>query len=157
MIKKTHVQDLPQLAGQSATVAGFVNALRIQSKVSFINVRDITGIVQVVIMKDSPVFEKVKTLSLESVVTVSGIVKAEKNAPGGFEIQAEGLEILSLAAPELPIPVVIKSGEETEAPIRFDYRWIDLRKSEKTIVFKVWTELEKGFRKYWSDNNYIQI
>ncbi|MDE2188579.1 MAG: aspartate--tRNA(Asn) ligase [Patescibacteria group bacterium] len=154
---RIHIKDLSALAGKTIEIAGFVHALRIQSKVSFINVRDITGIVQVVVLKDSPVFEKVKSLSLESVVKITGLAKAEKNAPGGVEIQIESLEILSVANPELPIPVVVKSGEETEAPTRFDYRWIDLRKPEKTKIFKVWTELEKGFRKYWSDNNYIQI
>jgi len=52
---------------------------------------------------------------------------------------------------------VVKGGEETEAPIRFDYRWLDLRKPEKTKIFKVWTEFEKGWRKYWDKENYIQL
>lgn len=156
-MNRTYIKDLPAVAGTKVEVKGFVQALRIQSKVSFMNVRDITGIVQVVILKDSPALENVKNLSLESVVKVTGLAKAEKNAPGGVEIQIESLEVLSASVPELPIPVVVKSGEETEAPIRFDYRWIDLRKPEKTKIFRVWTELEKGFRKYWTDNGFIQI
>jgi len=68
------------------------------------------------------------------------------------------IEVLSAAEPELPIPVVVKgSDEETEAPTRFDYRWLDLRKPEKTKIFKVWTEFEKGWRKYWDENGYIQL
>ncbi|MDE2037852.1 MAG: aspartate--tRNA(Asn) ligase [Patescibacteria group bacterium] len=145
------------MAGQEVEIEGFVHALRIQSKVSFMNVRDSTGIAQVVILKDSPASEALKSLSLESVVKVTGHAKAEKNAPGGAEIQIVSLEALSAAAPELPIPVVIKTGEETEAPIRFDYRWIDLRKPEKAKIFRVWTELEKGFRRYWDANGYIQL
>ncbi|MDE1975270.1 MAG: aspartate--tRNA(Asn) ligase [Patescibacteria group bacterium] len=156
-MKRTYIKDLAALAGSAVEVEGFVHALRIQSKVSFMNLRDITGIVQVVILKDSPVFEKVKGLSLESVVKVTGQAKAEKNAPGGVEIQIESLDVLSAAAPELPIPVVVKSGEDAEAPIRFDYRWIDLRKPEKAKIFKVWTALEKGFRNYWDKNGYMQI
>ena len=145
-------------ADEKVEIDGFVHALRIQSKIAFMNVRDITGIVQVVVMKDSPTFETVKGLSIESVVRISGSAKAEKNAPGGVEIQIESIEVLSVAAPELPIPVVsAKGGEETEAPTRFDYRWIDLRKPEKAKIFKVWTELEKGFREYWNKNNFIQI
>jgi aspartyl-tRNA synthetase len=69
----------------------------------------------------------------------------------------EKIEVLSEAEPELPIPVVVKGGDETEAPTRFDYRWLDLRKPEKSKIFKVWTEMEKGWRKYWDENGYIQI
>src|SRR3990167_4335963 len=67
------------------------------------------------------------------------------------------IEILSRADAELPIPIVLKGSEETEAPIRFDYRWLDLRKPEKTKIFQVWTEFEKGWRKYWDENNFIQV
>jgi len=155
---RTYIKDLAKEAGKKVEVAGFVHALRVQSKIIFMNVRDITGIVQVVVMKDSPTFETVKNLSIESVVQIVGQAKSEKNAPGGVEIQIESIEVLSAAAPELPIPVVsAKGGEETEAPIRFDYRWIDLRKPEKAKIFKVWTELEKGFREYWLANNFMQI
>jgi aspartyl/asparaginyl-tRNA synthetase len=84
--------------------------------------------------------------------------KETEQAPGGFEIHPTNIEILSMAAPELPIPVVTqKGGEETEAPIRFDYRWLDLRKPEKAKIFKVWTEFEKGWRKYWDENGFIQL
>jgi aspartyl-tRNA synthetase len=156
-MQRTHIKDLLPLAGSKVCIEGFVHALRLQSKIAFMNVRDVSGIVQIVIGKESSEFEKVKTVSLESVVKVTGLAKAEKNAPGGVEIQIETLEILSAAAPELPIPVVIKSGEDTEANTRFDYRWIDLRKPERTKIFKIWTELEKGFREYWDQNGFMQI
>lgn len=156
-MERTYINDLAEKAGRDVTLFGFVHILRVQSKIIFLILRDITGTVQVVIMKDNPAFEIAKALSHESVVKISGTVKAEANAPGGFEISAEKIEVLSVADPELPIPVVVKTGEETEAPIRFDYRWIDLRKPEKSKIFKVWTELEKGFREYWLANNFIQL
>src|SRR6185295_8358979 len=98
------------------------------------------------------------SLSHESVVKITGTVKEAKQAPGGFEINVSNIEVLSLADPELPIPVVVKgSDEETDAPIRFDYRWIDLRKPEKAKIFKVWTEFEKGWRKYWDKEGFMQL
>ena len=139
---------------------GFVQALRVQSKIIFLILRDITGTVQMVVQntEGNPLWEKAKVLSLESVVRVGGRVVEAIQAPGGVEIQIESLEVLSVAAPELPIPVVaVKGGDETEAPTRFDYRWLDLRKPEKAGIFKLWTALEKGFRKYWLDNGYIQL
>lgn len=158
MIKTIHSNEVVKHSGEKATIQGFVHALRIQSKIIFLIVRDITGVTQCIIMSDSPIFSKVKELSLESVVRVGGKIKEEKNAPGGAEMEIDSIDVLSESAPELPIPVVtLKGGEETEAPKRFDFRWIDLRKPEKTLIFKVWTEFEKGWRKYWSENNFIQI
>src|SRR3990167_1009221 len=138
-------------------IQGFVQALRIQSKIIFVIVRNMKGLTQVVVTADNPEFEAAKNLSLESVIRATGEMKEEKNAPGGIEMHPIKIEVLSRAEPELPIPVVVKGGEETDLPIRLDYRWIDLRKPEKAKIFQVWTEFEKGWRKYWSDNNFIQI
>ena len=158
MLTGIHTKDLKREVGKSATVQGFVHALRIQSKIIFLILRDITGTVQVVIGAESSEFEKAKGLSLESAVRIMGKIVEAKQAPSGIEIQIQSLEILSLASPELPIPIVaLKGGEESEAPVRFDYRWLDLRKPEKAQIFKVWTELERGFRKYWLENDYIQL
>lgn len=158
MVKAIHVSELKDHSGENTTVQGFVHTLRVQSKIIFLILRDVTGIAQTVIeIKNPEVFEIAKNLSHESVVRISGLVKDVPQAPGGFEIGVESIEVLSIANPELPIPIIEKGNEETEAPTRFDYRWIDLRKPEKTKIFKVWTELEKGFRKYWDENGYTQL
>ena len=139
-------------------IQGFVHALRIQSKIIFIIVRNLNGLTQVVVEVSNPEFETAKNLSLESVIRVEGEMVDAPQAPGGKEMKPDKIIILSKALPELPIPIVTKgSDEETEAPTRFDYRWLDLRKPEKLKIFQVWTEFEKGWRKYWSDNNFIQI
>lgn len=139
-------------------IQGFVHALRVQSKIIFIVVRNMRGLTQLVVMADNPNFEIAKNLSLESVICATGEMKDAPQAPGGSEMHPEKIEVLSVSAPELPIPVVVKGNdEETEAPTRFDYRWIDLRKPEKAKIFKVWTEFEKGWREYWDKNNFIQL
>lgn len=139
-------------------IQGFVHALRIQSKIIFIVVRNLKGLTQVVVTQDNSEFEIAKSLTLESVIRVKGEMVDAPQAPGGKEIHPDKIEILSQAAPELPIPVVVKgSDEETEAPTRFDYRWLDLRKPEKAKIFKVWTEFEKGWRKYWDENGFVQL
>lgn len=147
------------MVGQTATIQGFVHTIRVQSKIIFLIVRDVTGIMQTVIEVSSPAFEIAKELSHESVIRITGTVKDAVQAPGGCELgDITWLEVLSIANPELPIPVVMKGNdEETDAPIRFDYRWLDIRKPEKTRIFKVWTSFEKGFRKYWDEQNYLQI
>src|SRR3989339_1625337 len=138
-------------------IQGFVHALRIQSKIVFIIVLNLRGLTQLVVTTDNPEFGTAKNLTLESVIRATGEMVDAPQAPGGREMHPIKIEVLSKAEPELPIPVVVKGGEETEAPIRFDYRWLDLRKPEKAKNFKVWTEFEKGWRKYWNDNNFIQL
>lgn len=139
-------------------INGFVQALRVQSKIVFIVLRNLKGLTQIVVTAENPEFEIAKHLTLESVIRATGEMREAPQAPGGSEMHPTKIEVLSLSAPELPIPVVSqKGGEETEAPIRFDYRWLDLRKPEKARIFKVWTEFEKGWRKYWDENNFIQL
>jgi nondiscriminating aspartyl-tRNA synthetase len=159
MISRTYIKDVSSLVGQEATIVGFAHTIRAQSKIAFLLVRDVTGVLQTVITIEQPAaFEIAKELSTESVVKVTGLVKEAKQAIGGYEIEATAIEVLSVADAQLPIPIVDKKGgEETEAPTRFDYRWIDLRKPEKLQIFKVWTELEKGFREYWDKNNFLEI
>ncbi len=156
-MERTYIKDIGNKKGEEVSISGFVQTLRVQSKIIFMVVRDITGTTQAIIeISNETAFDIAKELSHESVVRVTGLVKDGPKET--FEIGVNNLEVLSVANPELPIPVVIKgSDEETEAPTRFDYRWIDIRKPEKTKIFKVWTSLEKGFRSYWNDNNYLQI
>ncbi len=124
--------------GEEVTAVGFVQTLRVQSKIIFIILRDVTGTVQTVVEASSGAFETASGLSHESVVQITGIVKEAKQAPNGFEINVSAIAILSKADPELPIPVIVKGSEnESEAPTRFDYRWIDLRKPEKAKIFKI--------------------
>jgi len=157
-MERIYIKELKEKIGKEVLLKGFVHTIRIQSKIIFLILRDITGLVQIVVMKDSPTFETVKELSSESVIEVIGLVKAEANAPSGLEINIKSINVLSKANPEIPMPVFMKKGaEETEAPTRFDYRWLDLRKPEKAQIFKVWTELEKGWRDYLLKNNFIQI
>jgi nondiscriminating aspartyl-tRNA synthetase len=155
---RTLIQQLPQKVGQEVTVCGWVHVLRNQGGIRFIIVRDVTGLIQVVVLKGkSEAFKTTGELSLESVVKVTGILRAEKQAPTGIEIQADTIELLSLAEPELPIQVVEKSGNEAELPLRLDWRWIDLRKPEKALIFKVWTTMEQAFRNYCISHDYIEI
>ncbi|MEK7596606.1 MAG: aspartate--tRNA(Asn) ligase [Patescibacteria group bacterium] len=153
-----HTTEVLKHSGKEVTVRGFVNALRVQSKIIFLVVRDIEGEIQTVIVKDNPNFETAKNLSLESVVEVTGLAKKSKQAQMGVEIEVKKLKVLSPADPELPIPVVVKKGgEETDQQIRLDWRWIDLRRPENALIFKVWTVMEHAFRTYCVENKYIEI
>lgn len=157
-MERTYIANLSEKIGQRVRIYGFVQTIRDQGGIKFLLIRDVSGIVQCVISKEnSQVFEVASYLTLESVVQIFGVVVEQKQALGGFEVVADFIEILSLSNP-LPIPVVEKKGGgEVDVSLRFDYRWLDLRKPEKLKIFKVWTFLEAGFRKYFLENGYIQI
>lgn len=158
-MERTYIKDLKNNIGEKVTLKGFVQAVRDQGGIKFLVLRDITGIVQIVVLKsDMDAFNFVKEITTESVVEIVGTPKEEKQAPGGFEVQAHEITFLSKALPELPIPVIEeKGGDPVEISKRFDWRWLDLRKEDNTKIFKVWTEFEKGFRNYFNTNNFIQI
>jgi len=157
-MSRTHISQIGAKVGTEVEIFGFIQAIRNQGKIKFLILRDITGTLQCVVLGSSPAFEATNDLTLESVVKITGLAKAEKQAPGGLEVEVKEIEVLSKAEPVLPIPVVVeKGGAETEQPTRLDYRWIDLRKEEKSQIFKVWTAMEAGWRKYWLANGYMQF
>lgn len=152
------IQQIKEKIGQRAKIAGFVHTIRDQGSIKFLIIRDISGMIQVVITKTSiEAMAIAETLNTESVIEIIGLAKDEKQAPGGIEIAAEKISVLSLASPELPIPVTEKGQEETDLQKRLDWRWLDLRKPEKALIFKVWTLMEQSFREYWAQNGYIEI
>ncbi|KKU47235.1 MAG: hypothetical protein UX66_C0020G0010 [Parcubacteria group bacterium GW2011_GWF2_46_8] len=160
-MERIFISEIPSHVGKEVMVSGWVHAIRAQGSIAFLLVRDRSGLAQAVVLKssgDGSLFELVKSLSVESVVSVTGKVKQEAQAPGGYEIEPIALTVLSKAAPELPIPVVVeKSGGETDITKRFDWRWLDLRRPEKLKIFQVWTALEQGFREQFAEEGFIQI
>lgn len=159
VISRKYINELSNFIGQNISVCGFVNTVRNQGGIKFILLRDNTGFIQCVVLKsNTEAFELAGNLFNESVVRITGLLKEEKQAPGGFEILAEEIEVLSLSDAELPIPVnQDKIIDDVEVSKRMDYRWLDLRDPEKLKIFRVWTSLEEGFRKVYRDLNFIQI
>ena len=157
-MRRIYASEIKKRVGEQVKIAGFVQAIRNQGGITFLIIRDISGVIQVVIKKGKEKTDNaVAALSLESVVEIAGLAKEEHQAPGGVEVAADTLTILSLSAPELPIPVVPKGSEETDQSIRLDWRWIDLRKPKNLLIFKVWTLMEATFRKYWLTHGYLEI
>ena len=109
MIARTKIKDLGKFIGKKVLIKGFIHEIRNQSKIKFVLIRDNSGIVQTVTLPDNKdVFDKIGKITRESVISIDGTVKAEKQAPSGIEISVESYEILSEASQDLPIQVVEK-------------------------------------------------
>lgn len=158
IMSRTLISESINKIGETVLLKGWIQILRDQKNIKFIILRDISGTVQVVVTRDKEQpFSVLTGITLESVISVKGVIKSEPQAPGGIEILAEQIDIFSKAYPELPIPVVEKGGQETEQSKRLDWRWLDLRKSQNALIFKVWTTLEQAFVNFCVENDFIEI
>lgn len=157
-MERTLIEDLQKLIGQKVKVCGWVHTIRDQGGIKFLLVRERTGIIQVVVTAGQKDLGRIiHHLTNESVVEIIGLVKKEQQAPSGIEISPESILVLSLAQSPLPIQVVEKKEEEASLEKRMDWRWLDLHKTPKRLIFMVWTVMEKAFRDYWTKNGYLEI
>ncbi|MEY4494282.1 MAG: hypothetical protein RL570_397, partial [Actinomycetota bacterium] len=155
------VKDLSALPAGPVTVGGWVEKLRDQKRIQFIIVRDETGDVQVTyprpVVDDQPVeddalAEKVSTLTSGSFVWITGrLVHDERVKLGGLEIQLDDVEIVTMADPETPI------ADDTSIDKRMDWRFLDLRRPEMNLVFRIQSTIEHAWRQYWAENDFVEI
>jgi len=154
-VTRTLTAELPQKIGEQVTIRGWVNALRDQKRMQFIVVRDETGLVQVVLGKDDPageLNEQVSMLTAESAVTLTGTVVADERVKlGGLELRLEALQVDSPAEPELPI------AEDSALDKRIDWRYLDLRRPDRKLIFEVQTTAEHAMREFWRAEEFIEI
>jgi nondiscriminating aspartyl-tRNA synthetase len=154
-MERTLVKDLPGKVGGEATVRGWLQALRDQKRVQFLIVRDESGLVQVVLGKDDPpsdLNEAVSALTPESAVTVTGQVVADERVKlGGLELQLQDLQVDSLAEPELPV------AADSALDKRMDWRYLDLRRPDRRLIFEVGTAVEQAMREHWRAEGFLEI
>jgi nondiscriminating aspartyl-tRNA synthetase len=154
-VTRTLIADLPEKVGQQATVRGWVQAIRDQKSVQFVIVRDETGLAQVVLGKADPpseLNERVSALTAESAVTIQGTVAADERVKlGGLELKLEALTVDALAEPELPV------AADSALDKRIDWRYLDLRRPDRRLIFEVQTTAEHAMRDYWRKEGFIEI
>jgi len=160
-----------------ATVAGFVRNKRAHKGVIFVDLKDLSGQMQVVFAADRPeVYASAEKLNAESVIEVSGELKKKPAAKAGgtseravkaessaarvlkdYELNARSLRLISQAEENLPIPVLTKIDNTANLDNRLDWRWLDLRRDENQLIFKVWTKMEESAREYFLSHGFVQI
>ena len=159
-MKRTHYsRDItPEMNGTEVTVNGWVHEIRDFGGLAFLIVRDREGLVQVTMPKKKvpkEIVDTVRDLSRESVVSVTGTVKAMEKAPNGYEMIPSAIEVLSLAASPLPLDPTGKVPAELDT--RLDSRFMDLRSPEVTAVFYIRSAMVKAMRDYLSSQGCLEI
>jgi nondiscriminating aspartyl-tRNA synthetase len=154
-VARTPIRELAQKISERVTVRGWVQALRDQKRMQFIVVRDETGLVQVTLPKEDPpavLNEQVSALTAESAVTLTGTVVADERVKlGGLELRLEQLHVDSRAEPELPI------AADSSLDKRMDWRYLDLRRPEKRLIFEVQSTVEHAMRSVWREQGFIEL
>ncbi|HEY1834460.1 MAG TPA: aspartate--tRNA(Asn) ligase, partial [Solirubrobacteraceae bacterium] len=152
---RTLISELPGRLDQQVRVRGWVQALRDQKRVQFLILRDETGSVQAVLSKDeqpSELNEKIAALTDESAVTVVGTAVADERVKlGGLELKIESVEVDSLAEPELPI------APDSALDKRIDWRYLDLRRPDRRLIFDVQTTTERAMRDFWKQEGFFEL
>ncbi|BGI51036.1 MAG: aspartate--tRNA ligase [Arsenophonus endosymbiont of Ceratovacuna japonica] len=145
--------------GQKVTLCGWVNCYRNLGKLNFIDIRDYTGLVQVIFIQEvnSELFIKASQLRNEFCIQIIGIVRTRKQINleilnGNIEIIAESLLIINRAEP-LPIDRNHKNSEE----IRLKYRYLDLRRPEMAIRLRERAKITSIVRRFMDSEGFIDI
>ena len=154
MTQWVYVKDIAAYEGQRVTIKGWLYNRTDKGKLQFLLVRDGTGIIQCVVsQKDaSPqAFADAQRLTQESSVSVTGHVRADARAPGGYELLLDGLQIVQLAE-EYPI-----TPKEHGIAFLMAHRHLWIRSSHQHAVLRVRAEAIKAIRDWLDNHGFVNI
>ncbi len=143
---------------ERAVVIGWINEVRDLGGLAFYIIRDRTGFLQVTIVKkkaSEAVIAAAKEASRESVVRVTGTVKATEKAPGGRELIPETFEIVSRA--ESPLPLDVSEKVPAEIDTRLDNRYLDARRPRVAAIFQIRSTVTHAINNLLFDEGFTNI
>jgi asparaginyl-tRNA synthetase len=149
-----YIEHLPKLIGERVQLHGWVTNKTEKGKLVFVIFRDGTGITQLVFSKnnlDEETFENAKRLTQESSIEVSGMVRADDRAPGGFEIDADNLKIFQLAK-DYPI-----TPKEHGDAFLMEHRHLWLRSSRQHSIMRVRASVIQAIHQYLDGQGFLQM
>jgi asparaginyl-tRNA synthetase len=152
---RPRIAELAKHAGDSVTVRGWVTHVRSSGKVAFAVIRDGTGIMQAVFVKTAlpaEVWERFKELTLETSVAVSGEVRAEARAPGGFEMGVSDLAIIGASPIDYPI-----QPKEHGIDFLLDHRHFWLRSNRVRAIFAIRNEIEQAIHDFFYERGFLRV
>lgn len=141
-------KELKEHTGKKVTVKGWLHKKRLLGGLTFIVLRDRSGLVQILV-KDKNEVEKLRGLQTGTILTVAGLVAADDRAPGGIEIHEVNIQVDVPVEFESPIEIDKPLSHESEnLDTLFDHRVIGLRNAREQAVFKIQAEIQEAFRNY---------
>jgi asparaginyl-tRNA synthetase len=148
----TTIEKIGEYTGQTVTIKGWLHNRRSSGKIHLLTVRDGSGFLQVVMGKrdvDEATFQKADHLGQESAVIVTGSVKAEPRALGGYEMIASGLDVVN-EAHDYPI-----TPKEHGVDYLMDRRHLWIRAERQTAILRVRHEIIDAVRDFFNSQGFI--
>src|ERR1700691_6429055 len=148
------IATLNQHEGKQVTLRGWLYNLRESGKLLFPIFRDGTGTIQGIVPKAAvapEVFERVRGLTQESSVIVTGRVRADKRAPGGFELDVDNVEVLQRVSEEEPFPITLK---EHGVEFLMEHRHLWIRTPRQSAILRIRAEIIKAARDFFDNNGF---
>jgi asparaginyl-tRNA synthetase len=150
------IASLGKFEGQAVTLHGWLYNSRESGKLLFPIFRDGTGTVQgVAHIKSVPaqVFETLKGLTQESSVIVTGKVRADKRAPGGYELDVEDVQVVQRVPESDPYPITLK---EHGVDFLMEHRHLWVRSPRQSAILRVRAEIMRAAQEYFDSNGFIR-
>jgi asparaginyl-tRNA synthetase len=154
------IQELSKYDGQEVTVRGWLYNLRSSGKIIFPIVRDGTGLLQCVALKNNlrpEVFERARSLTQESSLEVTGTVRRVpegKSAPGGYELDVRDLTVFQLVPVEQPFPITPK---EHGTEFLMDQRHLWIRSSRQHAILKIRHQIIRAVRDFFDERGFTLV
>ena len=148
------IAELPQHVGQVVVVRGWVTHLRSSGKIAFVVLRDGSGTLQAVLVKSAvsgDAWDRFAQLTQETSVALTGTVREDTRAPGGYELSAQELTIGGASPLDYPI-----QPKEHGVDFLLDNRHFWLRSPRQTAILRVRHELEQGIHDFFYGRGFIR-
>ena len=163
-MKRILVSEISNFLGQDVKLSGWVNVRRDHGKLIFIDLRDRTGVVQMIVIPDQEdAYKAAKEVRSEYVIEVEGLVKErpggaknENVSTGGVEIEVKNLQIISKTEGELPVDVSQKDLE-VNLDTLLNHRYLTLRNEKVNSIFRVYSELLKAYGDFMRQEGFREI
>jgi len=149
-----YISDIGKFEGKEITLKGWVYNKRSSGKIRFLLIRDGTGIIQGVLSEEEggkEFFEIFDKLTQESSLIVKGRVRADRRAPGGYELLVSDLKAVQIAE---PYPI---SPKEHGVAFLMEHRHLWLRSSRQHAILQIRNEIIKGTRDFFDERGFVLI
>ena len=150
----TTIAEIGKFEGQTVTLRGWLYNLRESGKLLFPQFRDGSGVIQGVVPKNAvtpDVFEAIKTLTQESSVIVEGKVRADKRAPGGYELDVANVQVVQRVPESDPYPITPK---EHGVDFLMEHRHLWVRSQRQASILRVRAEIVKAVRDFFDERGF---
>jgi asparaginyl-tRNA synthetase len=149
------IAGLADHVGATVTLQGWVTHLRSSGKIAFVVLRDGTGVAQLVLVKSQlgdESWARFAELTLESSIRVTGEVRRDARAPGGFELGVQSLELLGTSPLDYPI-----QPKEHGIDFLLDHRHLWLRSPRQRAIARVRHEVEQGIHDFFYERGFLRV